>query len=127
MKFRFDSGDYYIISQKQIPESRYSRFLIKYQSLYIYVTKEPLSDQSCYEGTIIHYMDHFGLILPDDYFQQSVLWSDFYQCFGEYYENLIDDRCNIKCIQMLVSHIDARTESDKSKVILDCNNLHHAA
>lgn len=119
MKFQFDSGDYYIISQKQIPESRNSQFLVKYQSLYIYVTKESLSDQSCYEGTIIHYMDRFELILPNDYFQQSVLWRDFYQCFGEYYEKLIDDRCNIKCIQMLVSHIDARTESDKSKIILD--------
>lgn len=119
MKFRFDSGDYYIISQKPIPESRNSWFLVKYQSLHIYATKELLLDQSCYKGTIIHYMDHFWLILPDDYFQQAVLWRDFYQCFGKYYENLIDDRCNIECIRMLVSHIDAGTESDQSKIILD--------
>lgn len=119
MKFRFDSGDFYVVSQKQIPQSRNTRFLIRYQSLYIYITKESLWDQSCYNGTMIHYMNCFWLVLPTDYLQQSVLWRDFYQCFGEYYEDLIDDNYNIRCIQMLVSHINAQTGPDPSKKILD--------
>jgi SAM-dependent methyltransferase len=64
-------------------------------------------------------MDCFWLFLPDDYLQQAVLWRDFYRCFGEYYEDLIDDRWNIECIGMLVSHIDARTGFHRAKRILD--------
>lgn len=119
MKFQFNSGNSYIISQKQIPQSRNTRFLVRYQSLYIYITKESLWDQSCYDGTMIHYMDCFWLVLPTDYFQQAVLWRDFYQCFGAYYEDLIDDNCNIECIRMLVSHINIQIGPNQSKKILD--------
>ena len=62
MKFRFDGGETYLISQKQIPESRNSRFLVKYASLYIYAVKGSLSEQNCYDGSVIRYMDCFLLI-----------------------------------------------------------------
>ena len=119
MQFRFDRGEYYIISQEPIPESGSSRFLVKYASLYIYAVKGSLSEQNCYDGSVIRYMDCFLLILPDNYMQQAVLWRDFYRCFGAYYEDLIDDRWNIECIRMLISHIDARKGFDQSKIVLD--------
>lgn len=119
MKFRFDDGYYYLILQEEISADINAKFLVKFGGLYIYSVRE-VPRIKCRNGQyLMHYLDHFLLIIPDDYYQQEELWRDFYKCFGSYYEYLINNESNIECIRTLLKYIHNQKKIKKTDVILD--------
>lgn len=95
-------------------------FKEKFRNIYIYdISTFDMVIMQIGRENCIQYLDDFLIILPTDYALQSVLWEDFYICFGDYYESMIDVRNNIKCIDTLYSYLQKKIVISSSTKILD--------
>jgi len=48
---------------------------------------------------ILHYLNHFWLLLPDSVQEQQIFWSQFYSLYSTNYLDLIDSDHNLACMR----------------------------
>lgn len=92
----------------------------KYRHLFVYNTTDlnAVKMQNCGQYCV-EYWGLFLIILPEDYSLQSLLWKDFYSCYGDLFESMIDVEHNVLCIKRLYEHIQKRIRVTEKTRILD--------
>lgn len=91
-----------------------------YRHLFIYTTTDLNAAKMLNSGRrCVDYWDSFLIVLPEDYSLQQILWEDFYSCYGELFESMIDVEHNILCIKRLYAHIQKRIQVTEKTRILD--------
>jgi len=68
---------------------------------------------------IIHYLDKFWIIIPNDLELERLLWEEFYAFFGNEYEQLIDINHNINCLEYLIDLLEKGNLLNSESEILD--------
>ena len=68
---------------------------------------------------ILHYLDHFLLILPDSVKEQQVFWERFYSFYSTEYLHMIDIEHNLSCMRYFRELLDECSNLPPNFKILD--------
>jgi len=87
--------------------------------LYVYTISSGKKEIIKNSKNVLHYLDVFWIVLPDDQENQRKLWKAFYDSYVQYYESLINTANNISCLELFKTIITEKTTTLLEKKILD--------
>lgn len=120
MKFRFNNREKILVTMETLICEIELKFIKRHKNILLYaISEENLEKGMKQWNNVIYYLDYFVLIMPETYAKQKSLWSDFYDCFADVYECLIDKKQNLNCIEMMLWYIDKEIKLGKNHKILD--------
>ncbi len=109
-----------LISVEDCTQYTELKLIEKFGGIYIYFLDRHKNIETILNGKkYIQYLNKFLIIIPEDYEMQASLWRDFYTYYGNMYEELIDIKMNLHCIDTLYNHIKDNYAVSPSTSILD--------
>ena len=103
-------------------ETKELSFIEHNKSVYLYYIND--NDvialmRSEYKHRVIQYLNHFILLLPNDYTRQFNFWNNLYECIGDDYESLINVNINKACIKLMIDYIQDNRKISDDSLLLD--------
>lgn len=120
MKCPCNRSQKFLISPRLLCGQNKLKLVEKTGEIFLYsVEDEQDFADFCGEFEVLHYLDNFLILLPQDCITQRRIWGSFYHSFGTIYEKLIDIEQNLECIKWMLQYIDQNMEIRFPKKVLD--------
>lgn len=120
MKYLFDGITKRMISLDKLPGNYAIKRNGECGKLFWYEIKgNDLPSELYSRYHVLYYLDCFILLLPSVVEEQQVFWQEFYRCFGNEYESLIDKKRNLMNINLMLKYIETTKKMGGFGNILD--------